>query len=90
LEASKIEVKEKTPASRKLQESDSRDLLSKATKLIAMKGKKVTEFNVTKEVPEEAVAAMLGPTGNLRSPTIKAGKKLIVGFNQEIFEREFN
>jgi len=90
LEASKIEVKEKTPASRKLQESDSRDLLSKATKLIAMKGKKVTEFNVAKEVPEEAVAAMLGPTGNLRSPTIKAGKKLIVGFNQEIFEREFD
>jgi|TARA_B100001971_G_scaffold147994_1_gene137035 arsenate reductase-like glutaredoxin family protein len=89
LEASKIEVKDKTPASRKLQESDSRDLLSKATKLIAMKGKKVTEFNVAKEIPEEAVAAMLGATGNLRSPTIKLGRKLIVGFNQEVFEKEF-
>ena len=89
MEASKIEVKEKTPASKKLQESDSRDLLSKATKLIALKGKKVTEFNVAKEIPEGAVAAMLGPTGNLRSPTIRLGKKLIVGFNQEIFEREF-
>jgi len=82
-------VKDKTPASRKLQESDSRDLLSKATKLIAMKGKKVTEFNVAKEIPEEAVAAMLGATGNLRSPTIKLGRKLIVGFNQEVFEKEF-
>jgi|TARA_Y100000310_G_scaffold276983_1_gene294516 arsenate reductase-like glutaredoxin family protein len=89
LEASKIEVKDRTPASRKLQESDSRDLLSKASKLIAMKGKKVTEFNVAKEIPDGAVAAMLGPTGNLRSPTIKTGRKLIVGFNQEIFEREF-
>lgn len=89
MEASKIEVKDKTPASRKLQESDSRDLLGKATKLIAMKGKKVSEFNVAKEIPEDAVAAMLGPTGNLRSPTIKLGKKLLVGFNQEIFEREF-
>mgnify|MGYP001978147110 FL=1 len=89
MEASKIEVKDKTPASRKLQESDSRDLLSKATKLIAMKGKKVTEFNVAKEIPEEAVAAMLGATGNLRSPTIKLGRKLIVGFNQEVFEKEF-
>lgn len=89
MEASKIEVKDKTPASRKLQESDSRELLDKATKLIAMKGKKVSEFNVAKEIPEDAVAAMLGPTGNLRSPTIKLGKKLLVGFNQEIFEREF-
>ena len=82
-------MKDKTPASRKLQESDSRDLLSKATKLIAMKGKKATEFNVAKEIPEEAVAAMLGATGNLRSPTIKLGRKLIVGFNQEVFEKEF-
>lgn len=82
-------MKDRTPASRKLQESDSRDLLSKASKLIAMKGKKVTEFNVAKEIPDGAVAAMLGPTGNLRSPTIKTGRKLIVGFNQEIFEREF-
>ena len=82
-------MKDKTPASRKLQESDSRDLLSKATKLIAMKGKKVTEFNVAKEIPEEAVAAMLGATGNLRSPTIKLGRKLIVGFNQEVCEKEF-
>ena len=82
-------MKDKTPASRKLQESDSRDLLSKATKLIAMKAKKVTEFNVAKEIPEEAVAAMLGATGNLRSPTIKLGRKLIVGFNQEVFEKEF-
>ena len=89
MEASKIEVKDKTHASRKLQESDSRDLLSKATKLIAMKGKKVTEFNVAKATPEEAVAAMLGATGNLRSPTIKLGRKLIVGFNQEVFEKEF-
>jgi arsenate reductase-like glutaredoxin family protein len=89
LEASKIEVKDKTPASRKLQESDSRDLLSKATKLIAMKGKKVTEFNVAKEIPEEAVAAMLGATGNLRSPTIKLGRKLIVGFKQGVCEKEF-
>ena len=90
MEASKIEVKDRTPASRKLQASDSRDLLGKASKLIALKGKKVTEFNVAKEISEDAVAAMLGPTGNLRAPTIRLGKKLIVGFNQEIFEREFN
>ncbi len=28
---------------------------------------------------------MLGPTGNLRAPTIRRGKTVIVGFNEEVF-----
>jgi hypothetical protein len=32
-----------------------------------------------------AVDAMLGPTGNLRAPTLRAGKTVIVGFNEEVF-----
>lgn len=89
MEDSEITIVEKTPASKKLQESDSRTLLKSASKLIALKGKKVSEFNVAKSVSKEAVAAMLGPTGNMRAPTLKVGKTLIVGFNQEIFQREF-
>jgi arsenate reductase-like glutaredoxin family protein len=89
LEDSEIKIADRTPASKKLQESDSRLLLESASKLIALKGKKVNEFSLTKGVSEEAVAAMLGPTGNMRAPTIRAGKKLIVGFNEEIFQREF-
>ena len=30
---------------------------------------------------------MLGPTGNLRAPTMVCGDTLLVGFNQELFER---
>ena len=26
---------------------------------------------------------MLGPTGNLRAPTVRSGKTLLVGFNEE-------
>jgi arsenate reductase-like glutaredoxin family protein len=89
LEDSEIKIADRTPASKKLQESDSRLLLESASKLIALKGKKVNEFSLTKGVSEEAVAATLGPTGNMRAPTIRAGKKLIVGFNEEIFQREF-
>jgi len=36
---------------------------------------------------EELLKAMLGATGNLRSPTIKRGKTLLVGFNQENYEK---
>ena len=31
------------------------------------------------------VALMLGPTGNLRAPTMKVGKTMLVGFNPESF-----
>jgi hypothetical protein len=30
---------------------------------------------------------MLGPTGNLRAPTIRRGKTVLVGFNDETFEK---
>ena len=83
-----IEIADKAPASRKLQASDARDMLGPASRLVAMKGKKVSEFDVKKSVPEDAVAAMLGPTGNLRAPTIRVGKTLFVGFNQEVFDVE--
>lgn len=29
---------------------------------------------------------MLGPTGNLRAPTLCIGKKLIVGFHEEVYQ----
>jgi hypothetical protein len=30
---------------------------------------------------------MLGPTGNLRAPTLRFGKTLIVGFNEETYNK---
>jgi hypothetical protein len=32
-----------------------------------------------------AVQAMLGPTGNLRAPTARVGKTLVVGFNEDVY-----
>ena len=57
-----------------------------------MKGKKVTHFKLsTKERPDDdaLAAAMLGPTGNLRAPTLRRGRKLIVGFNQDSYTEFF-
>ena len=53
------------------------------------KGKKVTVFDMRKDPPDEAtlLGHMLGATGNLRAPTIKRGKTLLVGFNQEEYEK---
>lgn len=89
MEASQIEIKDKTPASRKLQADDAKQLLKQASKLIAIKGKKIVEFSLAKSVSKDAIEATLGPTGNLRAPTIKVGKTIIVGFNEEVFSGHF-
>ena len=75
-------------ASKKLQATDASGLLRDATVLIVMKGKKVEQFDVAKAAAKDAVSAMLGPTGNLRAPTIRTGKTLLVGFNEDVFARE--
>jgi|TARA_B100001964_G_scaffold242827_1_gene318796 hypothetical protein len=89
LEARNIDIKETVPASRKLQAEDSKELLLSASKLITIKGKKVSFFKGGRETTEEAVASMLGPTGNMRAPTIRMGKTLIVGFNEAILADQF-
>jgi len=71
------------PASRKLGRADAVALAAKVSTVIAAKGKKVTTFRIVGGASDDAIDAMLGPTGNLRSPTIRAGKILLVGFNEE-------
>ncbi len=38
---------------------------------------------------DEVVEAMLGPTGNLRAPTLVSGKTVLVGFNEEAYRSVF-
>ena len=64
-------------------------LLAGMTKLIAAKGKSVVEFDLKKDRPDDAtlLAHLLGPTGNLRAPTAKVGKTMVVGFNPEAYAK---
>ena len=85
MEANNIEIEETVPASRKLQADDAKKLLKGASRLVVAKGKKVSEFPVGSRIPAETVAAMLGPTGNLRAPTAIVGKTVLVGFNDDAY-----
>ena len=38
----------------------------------------------------DVLKAMLGPTGNLRAPTIRKGKTVVVGFNADVFAEIFD
>ena len=70
-------------ASKKLGRDDAVALARKCDTLIVAKGKKVTTFEVSGSPGDEMVDAMLGPTGNLRAPTVRLGRTLLVGFNEE-------
>jgi arsenate reductase-like glutaredoxin family protein len=52
--------------------------------VIVAKGKKRSDFKGG-SARKEVVDAMLGPTGNLRAPVIRAGKTVVVGFSEETY-----
>jgi arsenate reductase-like glutaredoxin family protein len=62
-------------------------LLDGIDKLIALRGKKIEIFDLKQDRPADDVliAHLMGPTGNLRAPTARIGKTLVVGFNEEAY-----
>lgn len=84
MEAHGLEAKEQVPASRKLGKDRARELAKSASRVVVIKGKVVKEAKGAKTT--DLVDSMLGPTGNLRAPTLVAGKTVLVGFNEEIYE----
>lgn len=90
MDARGLEATQQVPASRKLQAKDARAILKESSRLIVAKGKKISEFDVSHKVSADAVQAMLGPTGNLRAPTLRVGKTVFVGFNEDSFAAFFD
>jgi len=85
MDARGIEAVEVVPASRKLGQREAAALVRAASGIIVSKGKSVTRFAGGK-AGRQVVEAMLGPTGNLRAPTIRAGKTVLVGFNEDVYD----
>jgi len=52
---------------------------------VVAKGKSVRRFEPGGQAPDDLVDAMLGPTGNLRAPTIRAGRTVLVGFDEAAY-----
>lgn len=64
-------------------------LAAQADEIYASKGKSVVHIDLRKSKPgiEELKAVLLGPTGNLRAPTIRKGRTLIVGFDEATYRK---
>ena len=57
--------------------------------LYVAKGKKIVHLDLKHEKPPRAelLGLLLGPTGNLRAPTLRKGRALIVGFDEATYKR---
>ncbi len=74
-------------ASKKLSRKDAEEIARSASRVIVSKGKQVEEFETAGKPSRAAIDAMLGPTGNLRAPVVRAGKTVLVGFNDEAWTK---
>jgi arsenate reductase-like glutaredoxin family protein len=79
-------IGEEVPASRKLGASEARAIAKQSSKVYVAKGKKLDVFDMRNAKISEVVEKMLGPTGNLRAPTLRKGKTTVVGFNDEAYD----
>jgi arsenate reductase-like glutaredoxin family protein len=66
-------------------------LARSAHRVVIAKGKKVVTFDMKKSPPDDATLLkhLLGPTGNLRAPTLRKGTTLLVGFPEEEYRKLF-
>jgi arsenate reductase-like glutaredoxin family protein len=86
----KVETAELVDAKKaRLGLEDALAMLKEADLLVAARGKKVERVDLTAGKPDKATVErlMLGPTGNLRAPTLRVGRTILVGFDEETYRK---
>lgn len=75
----------------RLEQKEALAILNDVDELYVAKGKRVTHVDLREERPgnEVLLSLLLGPTGNLRAPTLRVGRTLLVGFDQTTYEKMF-
>lgn len=75
----------------RLEQKEALAILTDVDEIYSAKGKRVTHVDLRKERPgnETLLSLLLGPTGNLRAPTLRVGQTLLVGFDQATYQKMF-
>ena len=85
LEANDWQTVQTTDAGKQRQGAAEAMALAKTVdKIVTGKGKNVIIFDMKTAPPDDEtlLGCLLGPSGNLKAPTIRKGKTLLVGFNE--------
>ena len=86
----KVTVSEQADAKKATIKGDAAlGVLKDVDELYVAKGKRVIHVDLRREKPSRAelLALLLGPTGNLRAPTLRKGRTLIVGFDEPTYTK---
>lgn len=86
----KVAVSAKTDAKKSTIKGDAAlGVLKGVDEIYAAKGKRVVHVDLKREkLPKaELLGLLLGPTGNLRAPTLRKGRTLIVGFDEATYKQ---
>lgn len=62
-------------------------LIRKHSRVEIGKGKKILSFVPDSDNKDAILGAAMGRSGNLRAPSIVTGDQMIIGFNEEVYER---
>ena len=66
------------------------NLIREVSQLLVAKGKKVIEFDHVAEGQSAVLSQIMGPSGNLRAPTLRIGDRFVVGFSEELYAKFFS
>jgi hypothetical protein len=71
--------------------ADAIQLARSMARLVTGRGKKMTIVDLEKDAPDDdtLAALLLGPSGNLKAPTLKVGTTLLVGFSEAAYREVF-
>src|SRR5438874_13395491 len=90
LESGRVSVSETTDAKKEKRGREEALALARSVeKVVVGKGKKVVTFDMKNALPDDdtLAAQLLGPTGNLKAPTLRVGSTLLVGFSEEAYRQ---
>lgn len=64
-------------------------MIKEAENISVAKGKKVINFSPVADEKEAILKRVMGPSGNLRAPTLRLKNQFVIGFNSELYEEKF-
>ncbi len=67
------------------------EMIKDIDEVFATKARSLVHLDLRKDKPstEMLLSVLIGRTGNLRSPAIRKGRTLIVGFNEAMYRKAF-
>jgi arsenate reductase-like glutaredoxin family protein len=83
-----VAVTESDARKERLGRKEALKLARQADRLIAVKGTRHVTLDLNDDTADDdaLLTHLLGPTGNLRAPTIRVGRTLVVGFHANAYQ----